>query len=108
MNAVSCLTNMLYYDIPTANSQEGIIQDGSVRKNILKSTHKFVFTQNPELQIETVRLMSNLSRHQDLSSEFGEKIIFDTLMVLLDHSIRDIVYFNIGIILNLTLNKNLR
>jgi hypothetical protein len=74
----------------------------------LRATHPFVFIPNQELQIETVRLMSNLSRHRELSSVFGDKHLFESLTIMLDHSVRDIVYFDIGILLNLSRDNVLR
>lgn len=59
LNAISCITNVLFYDIP---SKELLNDD--IRISIFNSIKLYILaTQNEEIQIETVRVLSNLSRH---------------------------------------------
>ena len=66
-------------------------------------------TQNEEMQIETVRVMSNLSRHSDLCQEFTQDETFmETLVLVLDHTLRDLVFYSVGIIINISLHTSVR
>ena len=59
LNAISCTTNILYYDTATSP-----LLDTELRSQVFRSCAKFLLaTQNEEIQIETVRVLSNLSRH---------------------------------------------
>ena len=67
-------------------------------------------TQNEEIQIETVRVLSNLSRHRALSAqEFTkEEGFLSMLVVVLDHTLRDLVFYSVGIIINMSLHDEVR
>jgi len=67
-------------------------------------------TQNEEIQIETVRVMSNLSRHSQLCEEEFTKDnnFLKTLVLVLDHTLRDLVFYSVGIIINMSLHANVR
>ena len=59
LNAVSCITNILYYD----TAQEPLF-DSELRATVFKSLWKYLLAnENEEIMIETVRVLSNLSRH---------------------------------------------
>lgn len=59
LNAVSCITNILYYD----TAQDPLF-DSDLRATVFTSLWKYLLaTQNEEIMIETVRVLSNLSRH---------------------------------------------
>jgi hypothetical protein len=61
LNAVSCITNLLYYD--TANMPLLTPEMRATIFSTLNSKQFLLATKNEEIQIETVRVMSNLSRH---------------------------------------------
>lgn len=61
LNAVSCITNLLYYD--TAASPLLEPKQRALIFTTLNAKHFLLATKNEEIQIETVRVMSNLSRH---------------------------------------------
>ena len=67
-------------------------------------------TANEEIQIETVRVLSNLSRHRELSATtFSlEEEFLSMLVVVLDHTLRDLVYYSVGIIINMSLHEEVR
>lgn len=53
--------------------------------------------------------MSNLSRHQDLCLEFvSDKTFLEAICVVLDHTLRDLVFYAIGIVINITLHEDTR
>ena len=62
LNAISCITNLLYYDLP-----QNELLNADIRIEIFKSIKLFILaTKNEEIQIEAVRVLSNLSRHAHL------------------------------------------
>jgi hypothetical protein len=66
-------------------------------------------TSNEELQIEAVRVLSNLSRHSALCEHFvSDKSFVEALIVILDHTLRELVFYTIGIIINITMHESPR
>jgi hypothetical protein len=50
-------------------------------------------------------VLSNLSRHPGLCEEFvSEKTFLEALTIVLDHTLRDLVFYAVGIIINVTLH----
>ena len=105
LNAISCITNILFYDIPSAE-----LLNNDIRIAIFHSIKLYILaTQNEEIQIETVRVLSNLSRHAALCDQFADDNTFlDALTVVLDHTLRDLVFYSVGIIINITLHESSR
>ena len=65
LNAVSCITNILYYD--TAADP---LFSPELRALVFNALWKYLLaSENEEIQIETVRVLSNLSRHSQLCSD---------------------------------------
>lgn len=61
--------------------------------------------QNEEIQIESVRVISNLSRHSELCNIFLDDSKFmEILCVVLEHTLRDLVFYSVGIIINISLH----
>ena len=68
-----------------------------------------LFSQNEEIQIESVRVLSNLSRHKALCAEFvSDKDFIEIISIVLDNNLRDLVFYSIGIIINITLHEECR
>jgi len=56
-----------------------------------------------------VRVLSNLSRHAKLCNEFvSDNTFLEALTVVLDHTLRDLVFYSVGIIINITLHNDSR
>jgi len=55
-------------------------------------------------------VLSNLSRHRSISSnEFSkEEQFLGMLVVVLDHTLRDLVFYSVGIIINMSLHEEVR
>ena len=54
-------------------------------------------------------MLSNLSRHATLCDEFvDDKTFLEALTVVLDNTLRDLVYYSVGIIINVTLHPKSR
>jgi len=81
-----------------------------LRVSLFTSVKSFIlYTQNDEVQIESARVLSNLSRHADLCQEFvTDKDFLPTLILVLDNTLRDLVYYCVGIIINITLHGSSR
>ena len=82
-----------------------------LRSKVFRSFKDFLLaTQNEEIQIETVRVLSNLSRHRQISAaEFSQEEEFlGMLVIVLDHTIRDLVFYSVGIIINMSLHEEVR
>jgi hypothetical protein len=105
LNAISCLTNILFYDIPNRE-----LLSNDIRINIFNSIKLYILaTQNEEIQIETVRVLSNLSRHALLCDEFvSDSTYLEALSIVLDHTLRDLVFYSVGIIINISLHQETR
>lgn len=53
-----------------------------------------------------MRVLSNLSRHAPLCEVFvSDKSFVETIVIVLDHTLRDLVFYAIGIIINITLHE---
>eukprot|EP00347_Sterkiella_histriomuscorum_P012834 403367048 len=104
-NAISCSTNIMFYDVPHRQ-----ILTFELRVNMFHSLKNYLLiTQNEELQVEAVRVLSNLSRHSDICNEFvNDKNFLEAICIVLDHTLRDLVFYAIGIIINITLHEQLR
>ena len=52
-------------------------------------------------------MLSNLSRHDQLCAEqfTTDENFLSTLVVVLDHTLRDLVFYSVGIIINMSLHK---
>lgn len=56
-----------------------------------------------------MRVLSNLSRHSKLCDEFvSDSTFLEALTVVLDHTLRDLVFYSVGIIINITLHEDSR
>lgn len=107
LNAVSCSTNLLFYD---TSSNESELFNNALRLRIFNATKMYILeTSNEELQIEAVRVLSNLSRHVALCEHFvSDKSFVEALIVILDHTLRELVFYTIGIIINITMHEGPR
>lgn len=105
LNSVSCATNLLFYDTPQLN-----LFTTDQRQCIFSAVKPFVLeTSNEELQIEAVRVISNLSRHETLCEGFvADRSFTEALVVILDHTLRELVFYTIGIIINITMHDEIK
>jgi hypothetical protein len=70
LNGISCLTNILFYDTPLKDKSQELLNQQN-RIGIFKVVNPFIYTSsNVEIQIETIRVLSNLSRHEAMCQEF--------------------------------------
>ena len=78
----------------------------SIRNDIFQICKPYLLaTNNEEIQIEAVRVISNLSRHSSICDYFLDDPTFlQTLCCVLDHNLRDLVFYSVGIIINISLH----
>ena len=56
-----------------------------------------------------MRVLSNLSRHLLLCEEFvADSTFLETLIIVLDNTLRDLVFYSVGIIINISLHEKTR
>ena len=105
LNAICCVTNIVFYD-----TQRSPMLDNEFRTLLYQNISPFLSTStNEEIQVEAVRVLSNLSRHKPQCQSFATDSKFvKNLAALLDSSLRDLVYYAIGIFINLSLHEDLR
>lgn len=54
-------------------------------------------------------MLSNLSRHEKLCEEFvSDRQFIEALLLILDHTLRELVFYSIGIIINMTMHDSPR
>ena len=98
LNAVACITNILYFDIP---GKDYIAQQ--VRILIFSKLPPLLVSNfNEEVTIETLRALGNLTRHESVCRELPSLYMIDILMMLLDHSNWSVVYYNLGCLINVS------
>lgn len=104
LNAVSCITNILYYD----TAQSPILTPES-RSQVFACVKKYLLeTKNDEIQIETVRVLSNLSRHASFcENDFhNDKGFLEAIVIVLENTLRDLVFYSVGILINMSLHSS--
>ena len=96
---VSCLANILFYDQP----QRPLVADPSLRETlVLHLIPALLQTINTETTLEALRALSNLTRHPEAAHQVGQSHLVEPLMLLLDHSSPEVVYYCLGCMMNLS------
>jgi len=107
LNMISFFTNLLFYD----TQSEPIFDNNSeIRTNLLDEILPFLReSDNEEIQIESIRLIGNLSRHQEIQKRFYEdEEVIKLISSSIDSPVRDVKYFTIGTVINVSLDTNAR
>ncbi|KAL3657780.1 hypothetical protein V7S43_017351 [Phytophthora oleae] len=109
LNAVSCITNVSYY---SSNSKRGQNDEYCFIENdrlaITRLLSRILLDRNEEAVVEAARAFGNLSRFQDVLVFMAELKVLDCLVVLLDHSNREVVYTVCGVLMNAALDHKTR
>ncbi|KAG6611653.1 uncharacterized protein IUM83_13673 [Phytophthora cinnamomi] len=110
LNAVSCITNISYYStsnsIPSESSDFCFIESNRIILTQLLS--RILLDRNEEAVVEAARAFGNLSRFKDVLVCMGDLKVLDCLVVLLDHSNREVVYTVCGVLMNAALDPTAR
>ncbi|RLN87762.1 hypothetical protein BBJ28_00016013 [Nothophytophthora sp. Chile5] len=115
LNAVSCITNVSYYSSVSSfesktSSKTTVANRGycfveSNRVVITQLLSRILLDRNEEAVVEATRAFGNLSRFKDVLECMGELRVLDCLVVLLDHSNREIVHTVCGVLMNAALDQ---
>ncbi|EEY64793.1 uncharacterized protein PITG_15572 [Phytophthora infestans T30-4] len=114
LNTVSCITNVSYYSTESVSgSREPVQKDDycfieSNRVAITQLLSRILLDRNEEAVVEAARAFGNLSRFKDVLGYMSELKVLDCLVVLLDHSSREVVYTVCGVLMNAALDQKTR
>ncbi|CEG42838.1 Neural adherens junction protein Plakophilin and related Armadillo repeat proteins [Plasmopara halstedii] len=114
LNTVSCITNVSYYT--TRQSSETSSTDCSFKYNFIESNRitivqllsQILLSRNVEAVVEAARAFGNLSRFQDVLPYMDQHKVLECLVVLLDHSSREVVCTVCGVLMNAALDISTR
>lgn len=98
LNALACITNLLFYDLPGENFI-------TVRSRFIAfSKISSILVQNfsEEFTAESLRALSNLTRHEEICKELPSLHIIEILILYLDHSYWGIIYYALGSLINVS------
>lgn len=110
LNIVSCLTNLSYF----CTQSDRAASDGSggfVMRHRLVLTSllaRILVDRNEEAVVEAARAFGNLSRWKDVLVAMQMQRVLTCLVLLLDHSNREIVYAVCGVLMNAALDESSR
>lgn len=93
------MTNTLYYDSEflLASSDYKL-----VKKELIEVLVDFVVQiENEEVCCESLRVVSNLTRMKQFIKHIIDVKLHEAIMILLDSTSKEIVYYSLGIIINL-------
>ncbi|RAW28531.1 hypothetical protein PC110_g15085 [Phytophthora cactorum] len=114
LNTVSCITNVSYYSTAPASDSKGSAQNSdycfieSNRVAITQLLARILLDRNEEAVVEAARAFGNLSRFKDVLGYMSDLKVLECLVVLLDHSNREVVYTVCGVLMNAALDQNTR
>lgn len=81
----------------------------TVRTEILFTLNRFVIqTDSEEICLESLRVLSNLSRDKALAKQITKTKLVEAVIELLKHNNKDIVYYALGIVMNLMLTDDMK
>lgn len=104
---LSCISNVLYYDTELITKND--FELSSLKYELVVATGYIILQpKKEEILIEGLRVISNLSRNKDNIKAILKIKFEEALIVLLDHRSREIVYYSIGILINLTQDKEFK
>ena len=98
LNAVACLTNLLYFDIPGGE----YINQISRISAFSKLSPLLVDNFNEEIASETLRALGNLTRHESICRELPNMNMIEILLIFLGHSNITILFYDLGCLINIS------
>jgi hypothetical protein len=104
---LSCFVNMMFYEKPALIAED--FEMKKLKTEILFTLSKLIIqNESQEICLEALRVLSNLSRNKGLVKQILKLNLYEAVVTLLNHGNKDIVYFCIGIIMNLMLNEEVK
>ncbi|OMJ79304.1 hypothetical protein SteCoe_20728 [Stentor coeruleus] len=98
LNSVACMANLLFYDLPDL----GYVNEHNRLIAFSKISSMVVNCYNEEIAVQALRTLANLTRHENICKELPGLFMIDALLMLLNHSCWDIVYFSLGCFINIS------
>merc|ERR1711964_60966 len=97
LNVVAAITNLLFFDTP-----DNLLFVPDTKQLLCRLFRPLLLENyNPEALVESARALGNLSRHSDARQQLLQLRVDEVLVILLDHSNRDLVYYLCGVLVNL-------
>lgn len=94
LSSLATLNNLTYYHVDSARKEE---QDTSIFRRI----ETFIECSNIEAQIESSRVLGNLTRSRAIRDQLSAQPTWPAIVRLLASDQRDLVYTNVGVIVNM-------
>ena len=94
LSSLATLNNLTYYHVDSAHKEE---QDASIFKRV----ERYVDCENIEAQIESSRVLGNLTRSKAIRDQLAGHYTWPAIVKLLTSDQRDLVYTNVGVIVNM-------
>ena len=94
LSSLATLNNLTYYHVDSAHKEE---QDSSIFKRV----ERYVDCENIEAQIESSRVLGNLTRSKAIRDQLAGQYTWAAIVKLLTSDQRDLVYTNVGVIVNM-------
>eukprot|EP00899_Mesostigma_viride_P026896 jgi/Mesvir1/7391/Mv19192-RA.1 len=95
LNVISAITNLSFYE----GDNNRIIK---MRDAMLHHLAVFLTSANEEAVVESARAFGNFSRYEEVRAYMAAARVDDALILLLDHSNRDILFSACGALMNVT------
>lgn len=97
LNVVAAITNLCFYDLP-----ENLLFSAENKQLLCRLFRPLLLENyNPEALVEAARALGNITRHEDARHILLQLRVDEVLVILLEHSNRDLVFFLCGVLVNL-------
>lgn len=98
---LSCLANVSYYEKQATLTSD--FEHKNLKSELVLIISNFIMQSDSEdICCEALRVLSNLSRSKDLIKLIIKYKLLDAVILLLDSNSKEIVYYAIGTLINLT------
>lgn len=106
-SVLNCITNILFYDKPHLAQND--FELASIKNDLAGAVSYIALQpQDEEILIDGLRVISNLSLAKDGVKTLLELKFQKAILVLLKHRRREVVYYSIGILINLSINQEFK
>jgi hypothetical protein len=107
ISVLNCISNILYFDKP--NMTQNDFELASLKQE-LTSAVAYITLQpkDEEILTEGLRVISNLSRSKNGVKNLLKLKFHEAVQILLKHRSRDVVFYSIGILINLTVDRDFK
>lgn len=101
--ALSLLSNLCFFEKTNSLLSPGDLELRTVKASVLDSLTDYVIqTGDQQIQIESLRVLANVSRNKALVKQVEKTQLLKALLILLDSNDKEVVYYSLGILVNCT------